>query len=176
MIRLASEADIPQIIALTDAVADLHGEARPDILKAHPRHISEEKLLKNLRSEAHLVIVSELDGVIAGAMLCTLRRLEGDIKFQDALVLSIEDTSVEKRYRKSGIGSALLQFDDALFLGENGYLPNPFRGFLGCAYFSTPDEMAGIVESAGLRILEHCAVDMELGHFCEKLQAWVRPN
>lgn len=110
MIRLASEADIPQIIALTDAVADLHGEARPDILKAHPRHISEEKLLKNLRSEAHLVIVSELDGVIAGAMLCTLRRLEGDIKFQDALVLSIEDTSVEKRYRKSGIGSALLQF------------------------------------------------------------------
>ena len=60
-------------------------------------------------------------------------------------------------------------FDDALFLGENGYLPNPFRGFLGCAYFSTPDEMAGIVESAGLRILEHCAVDMELGHFYEKL-------
>ena len=110
MIRLASEADIPQIIALTDAVADLHGEARPDILKAHPRHISEEKLLKNLRSEAHLVIVSELDGVIARAMLCTLRRLEGDIKFQDALVLSIEDTSVEKRYRKSGIGSVLLQF------------------------------------------------------------------
>ena len=28
MIRLASEADIPQIIALTDAVADLHDEAR----------------------------------------------------------------------------------------------------------------------------------------------------
>jgi len=60
-------------------------------------------------------------------------------------------------------------FEDVMFLAENGRLPQPRRGFWGCAYFSSPEEMLKMAERAGCQVIDHRGVDLELGNFFDKL-------
>lgn len=62
-----------------------------------------------------------------------------------------------------------IPFDEVLYLAKNGFLPNQHDGFWGCAYFSTPEEMERLVNKMHCEIIEHRAVDLELGNFYDKV-------
>jgi len=108
IVRRAREEDIDRILLLTDMVADKHGQARGDILREHPYHIQKAKLCRDIASPHHIPLAAEEDGEIIGIVLCSCRRYEGDPKYRDGEVMSIEDTCVHPEYRGRGVGSALL--------------------------------------------------------------------
>ena len=112
VIRQASKDDITQILMLTNSVADKHGKNRPDILVEHPYHITREKLERNIQSDDHYVIVAADDTVnkIAGVILCSIRSYADDLKYQDAKIISIEDTCVDSAFRGNHVGSMLLDY------------------------------------------------------------------
>lgn len=62
-----------------------------------------------------------------------------------------------------------IPFDEVMYLAEHGYLPSSRRGFWGCTYFSSPEEMELLARNFNCVILSHCAVDLELGYFYDKL-------
>lgn len=102
--------DIEQILVLTNAVADKHGRARPDILAEHPYHITQKKLERNMLSDNHRLIVADEGTKIIGVILCSIRSYVGDIKYRNARVISIEDTYVDTDFRRKGIGRIMLDY------------------------------------------------------------------
>ena len=110
IIRRAENADISSIIPLLNIVSDMHGVQRSDIFIEHPHHISSEKLQKNITSDKHLVIVAEQDTKIIGVMLCSIKVFKEDIKYQDSVVLSVEDTVIVEEYRGKNVSTSLLQY------------------------------------------------------------------
>ena len=120
-IRQAEPKDIPQILMLTDSVADKHGNNRPDILVKHPYHITREKLERNMLSNSHFIIVADDTDRIIGVILCSMRSYVNDMKFKNAKVLSIEDTCVDPNFRGNQVGSTLLNYIKKL-ARENGCL------------------------------------------------------
>lgn len=110
IIREARPEDIEQILVLTNAVADKHGRARPDILAEHPYHITQKKLERNMLSDNHRLIVADEGTKIIGVILCSIRSYVGDIKYRNAKVISIEDTYVDTDFRRKGIGRIMLDY------------------------------------------------------------------
>lgn len=60
-------------------------------------------------------------------------------------------------------------FNEVIFLARNGYLPSSRKGFWGCTYFSSPEEMENLANRVKLHVVEHRAVDLELGNFYDKI-------
>lgn len=110
IIRRAEPADIDSIIPLLNMVSDMHGVQRSDVFIEHPRHISPEKLQKNITSDKHCVIVAEHDSKIVGVMLCSIKVFKEDKKYQDSAVLSIEDTIIVDEYRGKNVSTNLLRY------------------------------------------------------------------
>lgn len=110
VIRQAQLDDISQILILTNLVADKHGKERPDILVEHPYHITCEKLERNILSDYHYVVVADEGDKIIGVILCSVHSYENDLKYQDAKIVSIEDTCVDPEFRGKKVGSMLLDY------------------------------------------------------------------
>ncbi len=108
-IRQAKVEDVDAIIPLLNAVSDLHGKNRADIFLEHPRHIGYEKLISIIENNNHIVLVAESQSVIVGVMLCSLKTRQDDIKYQNAKLMSIEDTYVAPEYRGLNCASSLLE-------------------------------------------------------------------
>lgn len=59
---------------------------------------------------------------------------------------------------------------DIFYMAQNGYFPEgKYKGFLGCCYLSTPKEIEEVVREFACRVVLHQAIDMELGHFYERV-------
>ena len=106
-IRLATERDIPGLLALLLQVGQVHHEIRPDIFPERTLKYDEAALKELLKDEKRPVFVA-LDGdFVAGYCFCVHK----DYEFGGASVprreLYIDDLCVDEKHRRRGIAEAL---------------------------------------------------------------------
>ena len=110
MVRYAKFDELPRVNELRRAVSELHAEGRPDIF----RHGFCEELRQHIYSlfdtPQYDVIVACLDGEICGfSIVQYVDRLESTYMCAQRFC-HIEEFGVDEKYRRHGIGTALLAF------------------------------------------------------------------
>ena len=108
-IRKAEKKDAERLKELLETIALLHHEGRPDIYAAGSKYdVSDiEKKLKN-KNELILVAADENDFVL-GYTMSKIYDVQGGGVLVGHKKMYIDDVCVDSRYRKHGIGGALLE-------------------------------------------------------------------
>lgn len=109
-IRKGTKSDAPLLARLNAAVQSMHYEQVPTFFK--PPQADNPDLIAlfvdRLNREDHIVYIAELDGQAVGHVVCVVQR-RPDNPFTFAVNrLHIDEMSVDERYRRQGIGSALM--------------------------------------------------------------------
>ena len=109
-IRRATRIDTSQIIPLLDDAAKIHAKIRPDIFK----NKTIEEIRNNLEEmmtldDNNIILVAEDKQVIKGIIICKIRNIENHINLKNARVLWVNEICVNQKYRRTGIGSALIE-------------------------------------------------------------------
>lgn len=109
-IRRATDNDVSQIIPLLDDTAKIHAKIRPDIFK----NKTIEEIRNNLEEmmtldDNNIILVAEDKQVIKGIIICKIRNIENHINLKNARVLWVNEICVNQKYRRTGIGSALIE-------------------------------------------------------------------
>lgn len=109
-IRRATDNDVSQIILLLDDTAKIHAKIRPDIFK----NKTIEEIRNNLEEmmtldDNNIILVAEDKQVIKGIIICKIRNIENHINLKNARVLWVNEICVNQKYRRTGIGSALIE-------------------------------------------------------------------
>lgn len=109
-IRPARPADLEAIAHLLGDLDSFHQEFEPNLLlQGDPKIVPVERLQRYLDGEEHVVLVAPVDGEIAGfARLQIEDRPENRI-FKACRAGVIHELAVSERYRRHGIGRALME-------------------------------------------------------------------
>ena len=108
-IRKATSNDTSQIIPLLDDAAKIHTKIRPDVFKNKTIEVITNNLEEMMINENNIILLAEDKQIIKGILICRIREIENHINLKNAKVLWINDICVNQEYRRTGIGSALIE-------------------------------------------------------------------
>lgn len=106
-IRIASEQDIPGMLALLRQVGQVHHEIRPDIFRNGCLKYDEAALSELLKDENLPVFVAVENDFVAGYCFCAHREYRDSGVFTNRKELYIDDLCVDENCRGKGIAGAL---------------------------------------------------------------------
>ncbi len=107
-VRMAKQADMPQINKLLYQVAEIHHNERPDLFKGGCKKYTDEELKKIIDDKnTPILVYADEDDIVRGYAFCIFQRHIGDNIMTDIRTLYIDDLCVEEGYRGRHIGKAL---------------------------------------------------------------------
>lgn len=107
-IRNLKAADFPAWSRLMQQVHDLHATNRPDCYRACAP-FTQERLDELVADPSVEAFVAEIDGEVAGLAVMVMRKPVANPVMQPRRVAFLGDLCVDARYRRRGVGTALLQ-------------------------------------------------------------------
>ena len=107
-VRKAVLEDCHRILPLQEQISKLHFEGRPDLFKNETRTYAEEQFQKWLDSPTHILLIAEVDGEIAGYAFSWVLQYRDHPTYQNFDSFYIDDIFVLEKFRRSGIGKALM--------------------------------------------------------------------
>lgn len=110
MARFADIRDKEQINALRKEVNDLHVQGRPDMFKPGFDRELQDHVDVYLNGENGYAAVEERDGAVAGMVLVDYIVRPETPYAMERRYCHISEICVEKRFRRQGVGKALLDF------------------------------------------------------------------
>ena len=110
-IRIATELDIPGLLALLRQVGQVHHDIRPDIFPEHTLKYDENALKGLLKDKTRpiFVAVDESDKVLGYAFCVFQQHINNNI-LTDVKTLYIDDLCVEEALRGQHIGKQLYEY------------------------------------------------------------------
>lgn len=106
-IRLATDWDIPGMLALLLQVGQVHHRIRSDIFRSGAQKYHENDLTELLKDENRPIFVAMDGDFVAGYCFCQLRDYSGSSVLTDRKELYIDDLCVDENRRGQGIASTL---------------------------------------------------------------------
>ena len=108
-VRKAVLEDCHRVLPLQTQISNLHFEGRPDIFKNEVRTYTEEQFQKWLDSPTHVLLIAEVNGEIAGYAFSWVIPYRDHPTYRDFESFYIDDICVLKKFRRQGIGRALIE-------------------------------------------------------------------
>ena len=108
-VRNASLEDCHRIRPLQEQISKLHIAGRPDIFKNEIRTYTEEQFQKWLDSPTHVLLIAEVNGEIAGYAFSWVIPYRDHPTYRDFDSFYIDDLCVLEKFRRKGIGRALIE-------------------------------------------------------------------
>lgn len=106
-IRLASERDIPGLLALLLQVGQVHHEIRPDIFPNNTLKYDESTLSALLTDNTRPIFVAMCGSFVAGYCFCVHKDCQNTSVSVQRRELYIDDLCVDENHRSQGIAKAL---------------------------------------------------------------------
>ncbi len=107
-VRMAKQADMPQINKLLYQVAEIHHNERPDLFKGGCKKYTDDELKKIISDEnTPILVYADENDIVRGYAFCIFQRHIGDNIMTDIRTLYIDDLCVEEGYRGRHIGKSL---------------------------------------------------------------------
>ena len=107
-VRKAVLEDCHRILPLQEQISKLHFEGRPDIFKDKVRTYTPEQFGTWLDSPTHVLLIAEANGAIAGYAFSWVIQYRDHPTYRDFDSFYIDDICVLEKFRRNGIGSALV--------------------------------------------------------------------
>ena len=108
-VRNAVLEDCHRIRPLQEQISQLHFQRRPDIFKNEVRTYTETQFQQWLNSPAHVLLIAEADGEIAGYAISWVIQYREHPTYRDFDSFYIDDLCVLEKFRRQGIGRALIE-------------------------------------------------------------------
>ena len=109
MIRQAERRDVSALVELNAHVHQPHVDAHPDIFRTTDDRSGVEDYFTSLLSDSSQhVLIAELDGSPVGYLVAEVQRRPARTFAQQHDRLYVHQVSVDARFRRRGVGSALL--------------------------------------------------------------------
>lgn len=121
-IRLATETDIPGLLALLGQVGLVHHDIRPDLFPENTMKYDRDALAALLRDERRPVFVAMRGDFVAGYCFCVQKIIPSSPSSVERRELYIDDLCVDAHCRRQGVA-------DSLYRHVLDYAKN-----LGCAF------------------------------------------
>ena len=106
-IRLAREADIPQIIELLRQIGQLHRDLRPDIFRPVTLKYDHDDVLRIMQDETRPIFIAAEGNTVLGFGFCMVKSYRNHSVINDSTEFYIDDLCVDENCRSQGIGEAL---------------------------------------------------------------------
>ena len=106
-IRLAREADIPQIIELLRQIGQLHRDLRPDIFRPVTLKYDHDDVLRIMQDETCPIFIAAEGNTVLGFCFCMVKSYRNHSVINDSTEFYIDDLCVDENCRSQGIGEAL---------------------------------------------------------------------
>ena len=107
-VRNAFLEDCHRIRQLQEQISMLHFAGRPDLFRNEIRTYTEEQFQKRLDSPDHILLIAEVDGQIAGYAFSWVIPYRNHPTYRDFDSFYIDDICVLEKFRRQGIGKALI--------------------------------------------------------------------
>lgn len=108
LIRDAVAEDRERVVPLQQEIAQLHHDARPDLMRPIGRFFTEESFRERLSSPDHTVLVAETEsGQVVGYAFAWVIRHRDHSTYIDFDSYYIDDICVLKSQQRNGVGKAL---------------------------------------------------------------------
>lgn len=107
-IRKAVPEDCHRILPLQEQISRLHFNGRPDLFKNQVRTYREDVFQGWLDSPAHIVLIAQVGEEIAGYAISWVIQYRDHPTYRDFDSFYIDDLCVLEKFRRLGIGSALM--------------------------------------------------------------------
>ena len=107
-VRNAFLEDCHRILPLQEQISKLHFEGRPDLFKDEVRTYTQEQFRKWLDSPTHVLLIAEVDGEVAGYAFSWVIQYRDHPTYRDFDSFYIDDICVLEKFRRKGIGRALI--------------------------------------------------------------------
>lgn len=107
-VRNAVLEDCRRILPLQQQISKLHFEGRPDLFKDEVRTYTQEQFRKWLDSPTHVLLIAEVDGEVAGYAFSWVIQYRDHPTYRDFDSFYIDDICVLEKFRRKGIGRALI--------------------------------------------------------------------
>ena len=108
-IRKATSNDTSQIIPLLDDAAKIHAKIRSDVFRNKTIEEITNNLEEMMLDKNNIILLAEDKQIIKDILICTVREIEDHINLKNARVLWVNEICVNQKYRRTGIGSALIE-------------------------------------------------------------------
>lgn len=109
-VRYANFDELPRVNELRRTVSELHDEGRPDIFRPGFCEELQQRVYTLFDAPQYGVIVACLDGEICGFAIVQYVDRLGSTYMCAQRFYHIEEFGVDEKYRRHGIGTALLTF------------------------------------------------------------------
>ena len=153
-IRLATERDIPGLLALLLQVGQVHHDIRPDIFPERTLKYDENALKTLLKDKARPVFVAAEGDLVAGYCFCVHKDYEAGSASVPRRELYIDDLCVDEACRGQGVAGALYRHATA-------YARDCGCGFVTLNVWCGNDRAMAFYEHAGLTP-RHIMMEMKL--------------
>lgn len=107
-IRPALVKDIPDLHRMLLAIAEFHGNARPDIFRTGAAKYTPQELAALLEDDSYRIFVAEDDGVF-GYVFCIIQRVNDHLLLQDKSEFYVDDLFVDPARRGNHTATLLMQ-------------------------------------------------------------------
>ena len=101
--------DCDRILPLQEQISKLHFEGRPDIFKNEVRTYTQKQFEAWLNSPAHVLLVAEVNGEIAGYAISWVIPYRNHPTYRDFDSFYMDDICVLDKFQRQGIGKALMK-------------------------------------------------------------------
>ena len=105
-IRRMKDSDFEQVHKLIEQVNLLHLNQREDIYREEDP-LGYEDFMGFLNNSQYICYVAEVDGIVVGEVIATLKEIKEESIFKHRTILFIEDICVDKEYKRQGVGRLL---------------------------------------------------------------------
>ena len=107
-IRNAVLEDCRRILPLQEQISKLHFTGRPDLFRNEIRTYTEKQFQKWLDSPDHVLLIAEVNGEVAGYAFSWVIPYRNHPTYRDFDSFYIDDLCVLEKFRRQGIGRALI--------------------------------------------------------------------
>lgn len=108
LVRLATERDVPRLVASNQSVQALHQAALPDIYVDVDPSVIAARFRELLDDPGHRVWVAEVQGEFAGHLVAELREREATPYTAASRAIEVHQLGVDLPRRRRGVGAALM--------------------------------------------------------------------
>ena len=110
MVRLATQQDIPRLLALLHQVLERHASIRPDVFVSGTTKYTTQELEELLQDRTRPILVAtDETGWVRGYAFCQVEEPVASNNLISERVLYLDDLCVEESLRGSGVGHELVE-------------------------------------------------------------------